>query len=256
MNHTHASMNALLTTPTEPGQEPVAGYLLWKTLADHGLNLGLVYSGGGCWAITIPVPGGGQIAIADDGTVGHLAKEGQGWVALYYPTPTDRGIWHEVYTSTEGIDYEVDTIACVAAITTWLAARPGGTRQGENGGRSQAHRTLESALADELAPGEDPIAGRHLYQALLKANLKAEPMYTGGGCFALQLDAPGGDILLTDDGAQIVHPASEHTYWKASFYPDLEESESEPIYDGADSNSHADDTAACVQAVVTWLATH
>jgi len=121
---------------------------------------------------------------------------------------------------------------------------------------TDAPRSIESALTDELADGERPIAGRLLHSMLVADGLKPEPHHTGGGYFALLLDAPGGTIQITDINAQIVYPAEDHPGWVAFYYADE---------DGYDENGreiymspglpHGQDTALCVQAVTAWLAT-
>ncbi len=118
-------------------------------------------------------------------------------------------------------------------------------------------RSIESTLTDELADGESPVAGRLLYQVLRTRNLAFEPMHTGGGYFALYLAVPGGEILITDDDAQIARPAEHHSTWVACFYADNgTDEEPQEIYFGTGGLAHAEDTDACVSAVADWLTTH
>ncbi|MFI9273979.1 hypothetical protein ACIGXM_25210 [Kitasatospora sp. NPDC052896] len=117
-------------------------------------------------------------------------------------------------------------------------------------------RSIESALADDLPKGESPIAGRLLYQTLQARGLPFEPIHTGGGYFALWLELPDGEILITDDDAQIARPAEFHSTWVACFYRSVEDDiDDEPleVYIGDGTLSHPEDTAACVSAVSAWL---
>lgn len=120
-------------------------------------------------------------------------------------------------------------------------------------------RSIESALTDELADGESPVAGRLLYQVLRARGLAFEPVHTGGGYFALYLAVPGGEILITDDDAQIARPSEFHSTWVACFYRNIEDDvDDEPleVYFGTGGLAHAEDTEACVSAVADWLASH
>ncbi|MFB7950166.1 hypothetical protein ACFC6L_35265 [Kitasatospora phosalacinea] len=78
-------------------------------------------------------------------------------------------------------------------------------------------RTIASALTDPLPDGEAPIAGRGAYQALRERGLPFVPVHTGGGCFALSLALPYGEVLVANDG-QIAHDATDHHAWLACFY--------------------------------------
>ncbi|WP_030459410.1 hypothetical protein [Kitasatospora sp. NRRL B-11411] len=121
-------------------------------------------------------------------------------------------------------------------------------------------RTIESALTDPLPDTEAPIAGRAAYQALRKRGLPFVPVHTGGGCFALSLSLPDGEILVTDDDGQIAHDATDHHAWLACFYPspsspyDADEDDMTEIYLGDGTLSFADDCTALADALTRWVA--
>lgn len=120
----------------------------------------------------------------------------------------------------------------------------------------QAPRSIDSALTDELADGEQPIAGRLLFTTLVNSGLAPEPHYSGGGYYVLIINTPGGQIWITDDDGQIARPAAAHTAWLAVHIADDDETREfgRPIYVGPGDLTHAQDTAACAEAVLASMA--
>ncbi|MFF2819410.1 hypothetical protein ACFVT9_28295 [Kitasatospora cineracea] len=120
-------------------------------------------------------------------------------------------------------------------------------------------RTIASALTDSLPDTEAPIAGRAAYQALRQRGLPFVPVHTGGGCFALSLALPDGEVLVTDDNGQIAHDATDHTAWLACFYAapsspyDADEDDVTEIYLSDGTLSFADDCAALADALAHWV---
>ncbi|MFJ5879870.1 hypothetical protein [Kitasatospora cineracea] len=122
-------------------------------------------------------------------------------------------------------------------------------------------RSIESALTDPLPDTEDPIAGRAAYQALRQRGLPFVPVHTGGGCFALSLTLPDGEILVADDG-QIAHDATDHGAWLACFYAtpsspyDPAEDDVTEVYVGDGTLDFAADCAALADALDRWVTAH
>ncbi|MFC8718066.1 hypothetical protein [Kitasatospora sp. NPDC057198] len=120
-------------------------------------------------------------------------------------------------------------------------------------------RTINSALTDPLPDGETPIAGRAAYQARRRRGLPFVPVHTGGGCFALSLALPDGEVLVADDG-QIAHDAADHGAWLACFYAapsspyDADEDDMTEVYLGDGTLSFADDCTALADTLARWVA--
>lgn len=75
----------------------------------------------GISVLKVPVPSGGQIWISnEDATVHHEPEDHTGWIAYHYPNPEVSDGAEAVFESTS-TDCVADSLACVQAVTAWLA---------------------------------------------------------------------------------------------------------------------------------------
>ncbi|MFD5610490.1 hypothetical protein [Kitasatospora sp. NPDC127060] len=108
-----------------------------------------------------------------------------------------------------------------------------------------APRTSAAAGAPEANAGE------LLVLALAERGLTATVVPTGGGCTAVALTVPGGEILVTDD-ARADHQVGDHDGWFAAFHPDHDPGERTDVYSGHGLDAHRD-AEACADAVAAWI---
>ena len=113
---------------------------------------------------------------------------------------------------------------------------------------------LDHLLTGPLAPGEAPVAGRVLRDALAVDGITPGLSYEGGGCWVFTVPTSDGGALWISDGmVRVGHPVEEHTGWTALYYPDPSApDDGTTVYAAPDGLGFAEDTAACAEAVRTW----
>ncbi|MER5352558.1 hypothetical protein ABT093_19775 [Kitasatospora sp. NPDC002551] len=137
----------------------------------------------------------------------------------------------------------------VSRLTDWEVGRRVLDGAGED---FWLHRPPVAPPPGGAAAAGDPEAnaGELLVLALAERGLAAAVAPTGGGCTAVALTVPGGEILSTDD-ARADHPAADHDRWTTAFHPDHDPGDRTDIYDGHGLDAYRD-AQACADAIAAW----
>ncbi|MFI9157456.1 DUF6349 family protein [Kitasatospora aureofaciens] len=113
------------------------------------------------------------------------------------------------------------------------------------------HLTTVAGITPE--PGQPPSAGQLLWNTLIAAGATPTLLDHNAGT-AIILDLGDGTTVMISEQGDITHPAEEHEAWHAIHYDDPTDPGSYvDLYEGGNL-PHAADTAACVEAVASWLA--
>ncbi|MFC8449534.1 DUF6349 family protein [Kitasatospora sp. NPDC057223] len=120
----------------------------------------------------------------------------------------------------------------------------------------QLRRHLATPLGADPNPDQPTIAGHLLWDTLTAADhIPAVHDHSAGR--AITLDFPDGTSIWISEQADITHPPAEHEGWCALHFSDPADPLGDyvMIYMG-DGLTHAEDTAACVEAITAWITAH
>ncbi|MEU8919565.1 DUF6349 family protein [Kitasatospora sp. NPDC048545] len=120
----------------------------------------------------------------------------------------------------------------------------------------ELRRHLATPLGANHDPDQPPIAGHLLWDTLITAG-HTPAVHDHSAGRAITLDLPDGTSIWISEQADITHPPAEHEGWCALHFNDPTDPLGDyvMVYMG-DGLTHADDTAACVEAITAWIAAH
>ncbi|MFF0409738.1 DUF6349 family protein [Kitasatospora sp. NPDC004745] len=114
-------------------------------------------------------------------------------------------------------------------------------------------RHLSTAAGITPTPGQEPSAGQLLWNTLIAAGITPTLLDHNAG-IAITLDLGDGTTVMISEQGDISHPAEEHQAWYALHYDDPTDPGSYVVLYLGGNLPHTVDTAACVEAVTSWLA--
>ena len=120
----------------------------------------------------------------------------------------------------------------------------------------ELRRRLATPLGTHPDLDQPTIAGHLLWDTLITAG-HTPAVHDHSAGRAITLDLPDGTSIWISEQADITHPPEEHEGWCALHFNDPTDPLGDyvMIYMG-DDLTHAEDTAACVHAITTWITAH